>query len=146
VDRYGAATTRRLEQTSLTGAANVVRAAGNTSFATLLGCWALSLYVSDLPSFAPDSELAYAHWRFRATYDSLHVHEGATFTRSFPLLPAGASGGLFAVSGTISSGSGSYVDLVLSAGEPSFTVTFTEPGGLALSGSGNPQLAIVRLR
>ena len=146
VDRYGAATTRRLEQTALTGDANVVAAAGNVSFARLLGCWALALYVSDLPAFAPDSELTYANWRFRATYDSLHVHEGGTFARDFPLEPAAADNGSFALSGTISSGSASYLDLVLSAGEPSFAVTFTEPGGLALSGRGNPQLAIVRLR
>ena len=145
VDQYGAATTRRLEQTALTGDANVVAAAGNTSFARLLGCWALALYVSDLPAFTPDSDLAYAHWRFRSTYDSLHAHDPATFVRDFPLEPAGAFNGSFALSGTISSGSASYLDLVLSAGEPSFTVTFTEPGGLALSGRGNPQLAIVRL-
>ncbi|MGA2383236.1 MAG: hypothetical protein ABSG61_07330 [Gemmatimonadales bacterium] len=146
VDRYGAATTRRLEQTALTGDANVVAAAGSTGLAKLLGGWALALYVADLASFNPDPDLTYTHWRFRSTYDSLHVRDGVTFVRDFPLEPAAASGGSFAVSGTISSGSGSYLDIVLSAGEPSFTVTFTEPGGLALSGSGNPQLAIVRLR
>jgi len=145
VDQYGAATTRRLEQTALTGDANVVVAAGNTSFARLLGCWALALYVSDLPSFTPEAELAYAHWHFRATFDSLHLHDAAMFKRDFPLEPAGANNGSFVLSGTISSGSASYLDLVLSAGEPSFAVTFTEPGGLALSGRGNPQLAIVRL-
>jgi hypothetical protein len=145
VDQYGAATTRRLEQTALTGDANVVAAAGNTSFARLLGCWALALYVSDLPAFTPASDLAYTHWRFRSTYDSLHARDAITFIRDFPLEPAGAFNGSFALSGTISSGSASYLDLALSAGEPSFTVTFTEPGGLALSGRANPQLAIVRL-
>jgi hypothetical protein len=50
------------------------------------------------------------------------------------------------VSGTVNSGSGTYVDLVQNAGDPSFTVSFTEPGGLALNRSGNPQLAIVRVR
>ena len=58
VDQYGAATTRRLEQTALTGDANVVAAAGNTSFATAArAAGPLALYVSDLPSFTPDSEL-----------------------------------------------------------------------------------------
>jgi hypothetical protein len=146
VDRFGPATTRQLEQTSLTGAANVVAAAGNTPFASLLGCWGLALYVADLPALTPEAELSYTHWRLRTTYDSLHVHDGGTFARDFPLVPASASSGSFAVSGTVSSGSGSYVDLVLAPGQPSFMVTFTEPGGLALSGSANPQLAIVRLR
>jgi hypothetical protein len=146
VDQYGPATTRRLEQTSLTGDANVVSAAGGTAFATLLGRWALALYVSDLPAFTPDALLRYGDWSFRATYDSLHVHDAGSFPRVFPLVPAAASGGSFAVSGTIASGSGTYVDIVQGAGAPSFTVTFTEPGGLALSGVGHPQLAIVRLR
>jgi hypothetical protein len=146
VDQYGPGMSRRLEQTSLTGDANIVSVAGNTGFATLLGRWALALYVSDLPSFTPDAALRYVHWGLRSTYDSLHVRYRNTFTQGFPLMPAGTSGGSFAVSGTISSGSGSYVDIVLNAGEPSFTVSFTSPSGLALSGSGNPQLAIVRLR
>jgi len=38
------------------------------------------------------------------------------------------------------------VDIVVAPGEPSFTLTFTSAGGLALNGGGNPQLAIVRLR
>jgi hypothetical protein len=146
VDRFGPATTRRLEQTSFTGASNVVAAAANTPFASLLGRWGLSLYVSDLPAFAADSDLVYLHWRLRATYDSLHVNDGTTFALAYPLAPVGVPGGAFRVVGTVSSGSGSYVDIVVAPGEPSFTLTFTSPGGLALNGGGNPQLAIVRLR
>jgi hypothetical protein len=146
VDQYGAGTSQRLEQTSLTGAANVVSAAGNTGFPTLLGRWALALYVSDLPSFTPDARLRYLNWSFRSTFENLHLRDGGTFVRDFPLIPAPASGGSFGVSGTVNSGSGTYVDLVQNAGDPSFTVSFTEPGGLALNRSGNPQLAIVRVR
>jgi hypothetical protein len=146
VDQFGTATTQRLEQTALTGEANVVSAAGDTPFATLLGRWALALYVSDLPSFRPDPALTYARWRFRATFDSLHATDVADFPRQFPLQPALASGGTFAVSGTVSSGSGTYVYIVQTAGAPEFTVSFAQPGGLALTGVGNPQLAIVRIR
>ena len=146
VDRFGPATTRRLEQTSLTGATNVVAAAGNTPIASLIGHWGLSLFLSGLPAFAPDSELAFVSWRLRATYDSLHTHDAGTFTMPYPLAPAGVSGGAFRVVGTVSSGSGSYVDIVVAPGQPLFTLTFTSPGGLALNGGGNPQLAIVRLR
>jgi hypothetical protein len=145
VDRFGAGATRRLEQTALTGETNILAMAGNTRFATLLGRWALALYVSDLPSFVPDTALQYVHWGFRSTYDSLHVRHGGTFPLDYPLQPAAARGA-FAVSGTVSSGSGSYVDIVQDAAGPSFTVSFTEPGGLALRSNANPQLAIVRLR
>jgi hypothetical protein len=146
VDQFGTATTRRLEQTALTGEANVVSAAGNTPIATLLGRWALALYVSDLPYFTPDPALTYRQWRFRTTFDSLHANDASDFPRPFPLVPALASGGAFAVSGTVSSGSGTYVSIVQAAGAPSFTVSFAQPGGLALTGVGNPQLAIVRIR
>jgi hypothetical protein len=145
VDRLGAGATQRLEQTSLTGEANVVAAAGKVPLATLLGRWALALFVSDLPSFSADTALQYVHWQFRATYDSLRKEHGNPFLLSFPLQPA-AVRGPFAVSGTVSSGSGSYVDIVQNAVDPEFTVTFTEPGGLALRSSARPQLAIVRLR
>jgi len=145
-DRFGPDATQRLEQTSRTGEANVVAVAGSTPLATLLGRWALALYVSDLPSFAAEPVLQYASWAPRATYDSLHVQHAAAYPLAYPLQPAGALGGAFAVSGTMGAGSGSYVDIVLKAGDPSFTVSFTEPGGLALSGNANPQLAIVRLR
>ena len=145
VDQYGSATTQRLEQSSLTGDANVVSAAGNTPFATLLGRWALALYASDLPSFTPDPKLRYAHWRFRTTFDSLHTIDATTFPRHFPLLPPQSSGGTFGVSGTVSSGSGAYLDITQGPGDLSFTLTFTEPGGLALMSSGHPQLAIIRL-
>ncbi len=145
VDRYGPATTQRLEQTSLTGDANVVSAAGSTPFATLLGRWALAVYVSDLPSFTADTLISYANWHFRTTFASLHQQLPTDFSRIFPLVPLAATGGSFAATGTIRSGSGSYVYVTQPAGAPAFTVTFTQPGGLALNASGNPQLAIVRI-
>ncbi len=146
VDRYGAATTQRREQTTLTGDANVVNAAQGTPFATLLGRWEIALYVSDLPGFAPDTLLSYVNWRFRTTFASLHQSDPNTFTRAFPLVPVSSSGGAFALGGTIASGSGAYVDIAQLAGAPAFLVTFTRPGGAALTASGNPQLAIVRIR
>jgi hypothetical protein len=145
VDRFGGATTQRLEQTALTGDANVSGATG-TAFATLLGRWALALYVSDLPAFTPDSQLTYTNWTFRTTYASLNRQDSHNFPRTFPLVPLAASGGSFALNGTINSGSGAYVDIVQPALGARFTVTFTQPGGASLTGSGNPQLAIVRIR
>jgi hypothetical protein len=145
VDQFGSATTQHLDQTDLTGDANVVAVTG-TPFATLLGRWALALWVSDLPSFTPDTMLAYRNWRFRDTYAALHAGDPSHFTRAFPLVPLAASGGSFSLSGTVNSGSGAYVDITQPPSGAAFTVTFTQPGGNALQTNGNPQLAVVRVR
>jgi hypothetical protein len=145
VDQFGPATTQRLVQTSLLGSANVVDATG-TPFATLLGRWALALYVSDLPSFAPDPRLAYRTWQFRTAFASLHEQDPGGFPHGFPLVPAAAQGSAFSLSGTVSSGSAAYVDIVVPAGSPAWSVTFTGAGGGSLPGGGKPQLAVVRIR
>jgi hypothetical protein len=144
VDQFGPATIQKLEQTSLLGGANVVSATG-TPFATLLGRWALALYVSDLPAFAPDPLLTYHTWRFRTTFASLHQQDPADFPRVFPLVPATA-GGTFSLSGDVSSGSAVYLSLSLPAGSAAFSVTFTGAGGRSFPRGGNPQLAVVRVR
>lgn len=144
VDQFGPAIIQKLDQTSLLGSANVVNATG-TPFATLLGRWALALYVSDLPSFTPDPLLTYHTWRFRTTFASLHQQDPADFPRVFPLVPATA-GSAFSLSGSVGSGSAAYVDISLPAGSAAFSVTFTGAGGKAFPKGGNPQLAVVRIR
>jgi hypothetical protein len=144
VDQFGPATTQKLVQTSLLGGANVVSATG-TPFATLLGRWALAVYVSDLPAFSPDPLLTYRTWRFRTTFSGLHLQDPADFPRVFPLVPA-AEGSAFSLSGTLSSGSAAYVDIVLPADNPAVNVTFTGVGGRSFPRGGNPQLAVVRIR
>jgi hypothetical protein len=145
VDRFGASTTQQLEQTSLTGDANVVAVTG-TPFATLLGRWALALYVSDLPTFSPDSLLTYTHWQFRTTFASLHGQDPGHFQRAFPLVPAAVPGGSFALRGTVSSGSGAYLYITQPPSGPAFSVSFTFATGAPLPAGGGPQLAVVRVR
>jgi hypothetical protein len=143
VDRFGPATTRSLVQTALLGDANVVNAT-RTAFATLLGRWAVALYVSDLPAFTPDSLLTYRQWRLRSTFASLHQVDPADFPRSFPLVPAAFAGGSFSAGGTVTSGSGAYVVVTQPAGGASFSVTFGVGGGK--TGVAHPQVVVVRLR
>jgi hypothetical protein len=144
VDQFGPAIIQKLDQTSLLGSANVVNATG-TPFATLLGRWALALYVSDLPSFSPDPLLTYHTWKFRTTFASLHQQDPNDFPRVFPLVPT-ATGSAFSLSGSVSSGSAEYVDITVPAGSATFSVTFTGAGGRAFPKGGNPQLAVVRIR
>jgi hypothetical protein len=144
VDQFGPATTQRLVQTSLLGGANVASVTG-TALATLLGRWALALYVSDLPGFVPDPQLAYRTWRFRTTFASLHQQDPTDFPRAFPLVPARV-GAAFTLGGTVASGSAAYADITLPAGSAAFDLTFTGAGGRSFPGSGNPQLAVVRIR
>jgi len=143
-DRFGASTPHGLVNTALRGDANVASATG-TAFATLLGRWALAVWTSDLPGFTAPADLRYENWHFRSTYQSLHSQRPADFPRAFPLVPATASPGAVAVSGTLRSGSGSYLLVTQAAGAPSFTVSL-EPGGVAFPSGASPQLAVVRIQ
>lgn len=144
-DRFGPDLPGRLERSALSGDANVVGATG-VPFATLLGRWALALYVSDLPGFTPDSALRYSSWDFRTAFGTLHERDPVDFFTAFPLAPGSTSAAAFSLAGTVSSGSGAYLLVTQAPRAAALTLTFTTPGGGALPSSGNPQLAIVRIR
>jgi hypothetical protein len=144
MDRFGAQTPRSLVNSSLRGAANVAQATG-TAFATLLGRWALAVYASDLAGFTPPAELRYDSWHFRSTFASLHAQSPTDFPRAFPLVPLAATAGAVSTTGTLTSGSGSYVLVTQPSAAGSFTVTL-RPSGTAFPAGASPQLAVVRLR
>ncbi len=143
-DRFGPTTPHGLVNTALQGAANVASVTG-TAFGTLLGRWALAVYVSDLPGFAAPADLQYTQWHFRTTFLSLHNQRPSDFPLAFPLVPATASPGAVAISGTLRSGSGSYLIVAQTAGAAAFTVSLKPASGSFPSGAG-PQLAVVRLQ
>jgi hypothetical protein len=145
VDHFGALTTRRLVQTSLQGVDNVVNVTG-TAFDTLVGRWALALYVSDLPGFVPDSSLTFRDWTFRSTYASLHGQDPADFFLPFPLVPGLTTATIFSQAGTLASGSGNYLLVTQQPGAAPLNLTFTSSSGAALPTVAGPQLAVVRLR
>lgn len=142
VDQYGTGVIQRLEQTALQGGSNVAGATG-LPLSTLLGQWALALYVSDLPGFMPDPALTYKNWAFRTTFLSLNAQFPQTFTRPFPLVPATAAGGAFSLLDVVASGSGTYLIVTQAASGPAFSINFTVANTGA---SADPQLAVIRLR
>ena len=144
-DRFGAGILKQLVATSDLGAANVVARTG-TPFATLLGRWALAVYVTDLASFAAPPALTYSTWRFRTTYASLHSQDPTNFPLAYPLTPSAQTNAAFSLTGPMNSGSGTYVLITQGASAAGFEVTFRASNGSAFPASAGAQLAVVRIR
>ncbi len=144
-DRYGATATRAMVQTALLGDANVA-VATNTPFATLLGRWALAVYLTDLPDFAAPAPLRYSFWRFRTVFAQLHELDPQDFDVPYPLVPPSGVGVEAGTSGQLNSGSGAYLLVNQDASGPSFDLTFRGAGGAALPQNAGAQLAIARIR
>ena len=145
MDRFGSRVPQSLVNTSAHGAANVAAATG-TSFATLVGQWALATYASDLPGFTAPAELRYQSWRFRTTFASLNVEAPSDFAVPFPLVPASAAGGAVAVTGRLKSGSGAYLLVTQQSGGAAFSLTLTPSGGGGFASNVGAQIAVLRLR
>jgi hypothetical protein len=145
VDQFGADVIRRMVETNRTGADNVA-AATDQPFAQLAAEWFLTNYVSDLQGFTPPPRLRYATWRFRTTYGSLHQQLPTVFDRPFPIQPLQASGGAFAFTGTLRSGSGQYVRVIQAPNQDGFTMRLTGPSGAALASTLVARVNVIRLR
>lgn len=145
VDQFGDLITRRLVETRLTGAENVAAATGEP-FARLVGEWFLTPYVNDLPDFDTPPRLQYRRWRFRRTYEALNQQAPELFPTPFPLEPLQASGGAFAFSGVLHSGSGQLVRVLQDPGANGFTVRLSGLGGEPLSASLGARVNVIRIR
>jgi hypothetical protein len=147
VDQYGPGVTRRLEETTLSGADNVSAAAG-VPFAQLAAQWFLANYVSDLvqPGFTPPARLRYTTWAFRTTFSSLHDQVPSRFPYPFPITLTPFSGGTFAASGTLRAGSGEYFRVVLGPGQAGFTLALDDGSGGPVSANVAPRLNVIRIR
>jgi len=130
--------TRRLDQTSLVGSANVEAQTGE-SFSTLVGEWQLANYLDDLPGFLePTGRLRYKSWNFRA--------EANAQGRSYPLVPDSTDGIDYSRSGVLRAGSGPHVIVVQAPGAAAVDLTVTSPNGTALPSTIAPRIALVRMR
>ena len=153
VDRYAGDTTiaawsaftRRLLETSLTGAANAAAATGE-SFQTVATRWALANWVSDLPGFTPPPELAYDSWRFRTTYASLHRQDPGRFPRPFPLMPSASEARTLSLTGTLRAGSGIYHLALQGPKAASVSLLFEREAGNPLDPALLPRLSVFRIR
>ena len=145
VDRFGPTVTQSLTQTALTGEANVQAATGQ-SFEELMGYWMMAVYLTDLPGFTAPPELSFASWSFRDAFGSLHQQDPANFPLAYPLEPAASHAETASISGTVSSGSGSFMVLTQASSGPPFSLAFRASNGAAQPASSGPQLAIARIR
>ena len=153
VDRYAGDTTiaawsaftRRLLETSLTGAANAAAATGE-SFQTVATRWALANWVSDLPGFTAPPELRYDSWRFRTTYASLHHQDPGRFPRPFPLVPSASAARTVSLTGTLRAGSGIYHRAWQGPKASTFSLLFEREAGKPLDPALLPRLSVFRIR
>src|SRR5438128_5666240 len=155
VDQYAAdqsltagdVVTRQLDQTTLTGAANVEHVTGRP-FAETVTHWALANYVSDLPGFTPPPELQYKVRKFRTDYPKLSARCPAPngIPASFPLVPPVGTGSVVNVSDTLRAGSGLYFRAQQSAGAIGFTLLFSDGRGFALPDALAPRLNVIRIK
>src|SRR3989441_520704 len=139
--------TRQLDQTTLTGAANVEHVTGRP-FAETVAHWALANYVSDLPGFTAPPELQYKVRKFRTDYPKLSARCPAPngIPPSFPLAPATGPGEAVSLSDTLRAGSGKYFRALQSAGAIGFTLLFSDGRGFALPDALAPRLNVIRIK
>jgi hypothetical protein len=138
--------TRALDQTSLTGTANVSLAT-NVAYATSASEWALALWASDLPGFTAPPALSYKKWAFRTAYPKLRTKCGSTIPPSFPLTATASAGPMVAMSGTMTSGSpGAYQRALQAAGAISYTMLYSDGTGAQLKTTVFPRLDVLRIR
>jgi len=155
VDQYAAdqsltagdVVTRQLDQTTLTGAANVEHVTGRP-FAETVTHWALANYVSDLPGFTPPPELQYKVRKFRTDYPTLSARCPVpnNIPATFPLVPPVGPGSVVNVSDTLRAGSGKYFRAQQSAGAIGFTLLFSDGQGFALPDALVPRLNVIRIK
>jgi hypothetical protein len=145
VDQFGSGLPLKLHKTTLVGAANVAAQTGQP-FTTLVTRWALTNWVSDLPSFSAPAELQYSSWHFRTTFASLNSQDPTDFPTPYPLVPGAGAGSQVSITGTLTSGSGAYVRVFQVPSGAAFSLHFTRDGSTALSAALVPRLDIIRIR
>ena len=133
VDQYGDTLAGKLDQTPLSGAANVA-AQTRHPWDTTVTRWALANWVSDLPGFTAPPELTYTSWRFRAEYPF------------YPLVPSASAGSAVDRSGRLRSGSGVYHRAFQGPSEPAYTVLFRSTATTPFPAGLRARLNVLRIR
>jgi hypothetical protein len=145
VDHYGTSLPGMLDQTTLTGAANITTHTGAPDFSTLVARWALANWVSDLPGFTPPPELTYTSWSFRAEFDSLHTKFPSHVSATYPLAPPAVGGPQVDLTGKLNAGSGMYVRALQAPSAAGYTLFLSGPNPTTLSAVA-PRLTVLRVR
>lgn len=145
-DRKGAGFYKQLDQSTLTGTANIAAAAGE-SFPSLFGDFSLALYTDSIAGVAKASipiRDRFTSRTLRRLYQALYNAAGPSrdVPRPFPIAPVALAG---TVNATMVPGTMAFYQLSTSAGSSAVTLQFAAPGGAALAASLRPQLSIFRL-
>ncbi|PYO62319.1 MAG: hypothetical protein DMD28_06090 [Gemmatimonadetes bacterium] len=136
--------TRKLDNTSLTGATNVA-AQTNDLFGTVVSRWALAQWVSDLPGFAAPAALTYTSWAFRTGFPRVSGRCGSSI--AYPLVALAGAPASVSVSGTLRAGTGAVYQRVLQApGGGAFQILFSDSSGAQLRETTAPRLNVIRIR
>ena len=147
VDQFGDSLTRALENTTLTGTANVVTQTG-APFERTVTRWGLALWVSGLKvsGFTPSAELTYASWNLHTTYAALTSQYPALFPRAYPLVPIADAGSAVNVTDQLNAGSGYYLRVLQPPTGAAFTLLFSAPGDVSLPSALAARLSVIRIR
>ena len=144
-DQKGDAIFQRLEQTSLTGIANV-EARAEEPFARLFGDFAIAVYTDSIPGFPRNSVTP--RYRFASrNLRQLMARESAVtgFPNAFPVVPVRIPFAGWA-EGPIIPGTMVYTIFGPQAGQGPAVLNYFKTGGFTFAPSDGAQLGIVRLR
>jgi hypothetical protein len=138
--------TRKLVQTSRTGAENVEDATGE-DFPTVITQWHLANYTESLDQFSPSSDrISYTSWPFGPIWASFNQQNPGGFPRPYPLDPDATSGG-YETAGSLLAGSGKHVLIEQAPGGPALDFKITRSDGTTvLPASAAARVAVLRIR
>jgi hypothetical protein len=145
-DQGGTPLYHRLEETSLTGTANIAAAAGE-SFPGLFGDFGLALYADSLPGIPRTSippRLRFVTRTLRRVYQAYFDAAGPSpsVPRPFPIAPTVLAG---SATGNLVPGTAAFYQLTTAGDAATVELRFTAPGGVALPAGLHPQVAVFRL-
>lgn len=145
-DQMGAGFYKKLEQSSLTGVANIQAASGQ-SFPSLFANFGLSLFTDSLPGLARSTAPAVDRFttrNMRQMWARLYATSGG------PDIPLAYPVQVFAITADTSTdvmdpGTMSYFRLDTPSNQATVSLQFAGPGGVAIPSAARPQLVIFRL-
>jgi hypothetical protein len=145
-DQGGTPFYHRLEETRLTGTANIAAAAGEP-FPGLFGDFGLALFTDSLPGVPKTSippRERFVTRTLRQVYQAYFNAAGpsASVPRPFPIAPTAMTG---STTGTMVPGTVVFYQLTTAAGAATVQLQFTGPAGAALPATLHPQVAVFRL-
>jgi hypothetical protein len=144
-DQKGASFYRSLEQSTLTGTANIA-AAGGESFQSLFGDFGLSMWTDSIPGISKASipqRDKFTTRTLRTIFQAVFNAGGSGSAGPFPVVLRSITG---QTTGSMVPGTVSYFELDTSPSVATSTLHFAPSGGGAFSSSLHPQVSIFRLQ